>query len=97
MRNTQTGFWRGGLKPEFRCLVPAASFCEYTDASPKVAHRFALDAAWPLFAFAGIWRRWTGTRGTKAAPVSGEHLLFSFLTTDSNAEVRPIHAKVIAR
>jgi hypothetical protein len=26
-------------------------------------------------AFAGIWRPWTGVRGTKAEPVEGEHLL----------------------
>lgn len=34
-------------------------------------------------------------RGTKAAPVEGAHLLFSFLTTDSNAIVRPIHAQAM--
>ena len=45
----------------------------------------------PLFAFAGIWRLWTGER--KGEP--GEHRLFSFLTTDSNDVVRPIHAKAM--
>ncbi len=37
----------------------------------------------------------TGTRGTKSAPVDGEHLLFSFLTTEANDVVRPIHAKAM--
>jgi putative SOS response-associated peptidase YedK len=95
VRNVKSSYWRGWLKPEFRCLVPATSFCEYTDSLPKVPHWFALEESRPLFAFAGIWRPWTGTRGTKAAPVEGEHLLFSFLTTEANAVVRPVHAKAM--
>ena len=95
VRNTASSYWRGWLKPEFRCLVPATSFCEYTDSLPKVATWFALDASRPPFAFAGIWRPWTGTRGTKAAPEDGEHQLFSFLTTDANDIVRPVHAKAM--
>jgi len=42
IRNTASPYWRGWLKPEFRCLVPATSFCEYTDSLPKVPHWFAL-------------------------------------------------------
>jgi putative SOS response-associated peptidase YedK len=72
-------------------LVPATSFCEWTDSRPKVTHRFALDENRPLFAFAGIWRLWTGERKGE----TGEHRLFSFLTTESNDVVRPIHAKAM--
>ena len=43
--------------------------------------------------FAGIWRSWSGARGTKRHPVEGEHLIFSFLTTAPNAEVAPVHSK----
>jgi putative SOS response-associated peptidase YedK len=88
-------YWRGWLKPEFRCLVPVTSYCEYTDSQPKVPHWFALDASRPLFAFAGIWRPWTGARGTKADPAEGEHRLYSFLTTEPNEVVKPIHAKAM--
>jgi putative SOS response-associated peptidase YedK len=95
VRNTASPYWRGWLKPEWRCLVPLTSFCEYTDATPKVPHWFALGADRPLLAFAGIWRPWTGTRGTKAAPEEGELRLFSFLTTEPNEVVRPIHAKAM--
>jgi putative SOS response-associated peptidase YedK len=42
-----------------------------------------------------VWRPWTGTRGTKAAPVEGEHRLYAFLTTDANAEVAPVHPKAM--
>jgi putative SOS response-associated peptidase YedK len=48
-----------------------------------------------LFAFPGVWRPWTGIRGTKAAPVDGEHMLYAFLTTDANALVAPVHPKAM--
>jgi putative SOS response-associated peptidase YedK len=69
-----------------------------------VLHWFALGADRPLFAFAGIWRPWTGARDTKAerkalADETGsenrEHPLFGFLTTEPNAVVRPIHSKAM--
>ncbi len=56
-----------------------------------MTHWFALDERRPLFAFAGIWRLWTGERNGE----TGEHQLFAFLTTESNDVVRPIHAKAM--
>jgi putative SOS response-associated peptidase YedK len=91
VRNLNSPYWRGWLKTEWRCLVPATSFCEWTDSRPKVTHWFALDDSRPLFAFAGIWRLLTGERKGE----SGEHSLFAFLTTQSNDVVRPIHAKAM--
>jgi putative SOS response-associated peptidase YedK len=91
IRNTDSAWWRPWLEPCWRCLVPATSFCEWTDARPKLPHWFALGPDRPLFAFAGIWRPWTGTRKGE----QGEHLLFGFLTTDPNAVVRPVHAKAM--
>jgi putative SOS response-associated peptidase YedK len=93
VRNLDSPHWRPWLNN--RCLVPATAFSEYTDSLPKVCHWFARDEARAPFAFAGIWRPWTGRRGTKANPVEGDHLLFSFLTTDPNDIVRPIHAKAM--
>jgi putative SOS response-associated peptidase YedK len=95
VRNLTSPYWRGWLEPRFRCLVPATSFCEWTDRPPKIPHWFALDESRPLFAFAGLWRPWTGVRGTKKAPVEGEHLLYSLLTTAANATVKPIHAQAM--
>ncbi len=91
IRNLKSSFWRAWMAPGQRCIVPATSFCEYTDASPKVAHWFALGERRPLFAFAGLWRPWTGVRGKQEA----EHFLFAFLTTGPNDLVRPIHAKAM--
>jgi putative SOS response-associated peptidase YedK len=56
---------------------------------------FALSEKRPLFAFAGLWQPWTGTRGTKSKPIEGEHTLYTFLTTQPNAVVAPVHAKAM--
>lgn len=99
VRNVKSPHWRPWLKPEFRCLVPVSSFSEYADTKPrKTPVWFALDDDRPLFAFAGIWRPWTGVRGTKKENpdrVEEEHRLFSFLTTEANGVVRPVHPKAM--
>ncbi len=96
IRNTASPHWRRWLGPASRCLVPVTSFCEWQDTKPrKTPTWFARDERRPVFFFAGIWTPWHGTRGTKAAPVIGEHRLFGFLTTDANAEVAPIHPKAM--
>jgi putative SOS response-associated peptidase YedK len=75
---------RGWLKPEFRCLVPATSFCAYTDTQPTMPCWFALGADRPLFAFAGIWRPWSGARGTSA-----DRKALADETGSENREYRP--------
>lgn len=101
VRETSKPFWQKWLIPvEHRCLVPATSFSEWTDkpnpeTDRKVVTWFALNEKRPLFFFAGIWREWTGPRGTKKEPVEGKHLLYSFLTTDPNNVVKPVHAKAM--
>jgi putative SOS response-associated peptidase YedK len=93
-------YWRRWLKPEFRCLVPATSFCEPADkpvpgTSKKDWVWFALGEDRPLFAFAGIWCTWHGTRGTRVSLITGEHRLYGFLTTQSNAEGQATHSKAM--
>jgi putative SOS response-associated peptidase YedK len=96
IRNTTSMHWRRWLGPANRVLVLANSFSEWEDTKPrKTPVWFALDESRPLFAFAGIWTSWYGTRGTKAEPVIGEHRLFGFLTTEANGIVAPIHPKAM--
>lgn len=83
------------MQPGYRCLVPVTAFSEYTSGKSAVPHWFALDEDRPLLAFAGLWRPWTGTRGTKADPVEGEHHLFAFLTCEPNQVVASIHPKAM--
>ncbi len=67
VRNVASPHWRPWLKPAYRCLVPVTAFSEYADTKPrKTPVWFALNEERPPFAFAGIWRPWTGVRGTKA-------------------------------
>ena len=54
VRNVKSPYWRGWLKPDFRCLVPATSFCEYTDSRPNCrtgsrSTRLALSSPLPAF------------------------------------------------
>src|SRR5215470_13990068 len=65
IRNTASPHWRGRLKPENRCLVPANSFAEYApEPNPETEKKdvvwFALSEGRPLFAFAGIWTKYNG-------------------------------------
>src|SRR6476660_7770877 len=47
IRNVQSPHWRSWLMPEFRCLVPATSFCEPTDAADPATGKKVLT-----------WCRW---------------------------------------
>jgi putative SOS response-associated peptidase YedK len=100
IRNMSSPHWRGWLRPENRCLVPASSFSEYApEPNPATGKKdvvwFALNPDRPLFAFAGIWTQFRGDRGPKSKPVPGPNLVFGFLTTEPNAIVAPIHPKAM--
>lgn len=94
VRNTDSRYWRTYLKnPANRCLVPVNSFAEPdNNQGPRsIWTWFARDESRPLMLFAGIWREWEGDRGTKTIPDIGNHLVFSFLTTDASPDVALIH------
>jgi putative SOS response-associated peptidase YedK len=79
IRNTSSPHWRGWLKPENRCLIPANSFAEYApEPNPVTKEKdvvwFALNEDRPLFAFGGIWTEFKGDRATKSKPDPGPHL-----------------------
>ncbi len=97
IRNVKSPHWRPLLGPAHRCLAPFTAFSEYEDASPKGKKqiRWFAPPDRGLAYFAGIWREWTGDYGSKKEPDAGTHQLFSFLTTDANELVRPVHAKAM--
>lgn len=79
VRNLESPFWIGNLRnSEFRCLIPATSFMEWTRPSPTDGKR---AQAWvschdqPVFAMAGIWK-------------DSEVPSFALLTTPANAALR---------
>ncbi len=97
IRNIKSPHWRPLLGAPHRCLVPFTAFSEYEDNSPKgkkVIRWFAPPDRGMLF-FAGICGEWYGDYGSKKEPNVGTHKLFSFLTTDANDRVRPVHAKAM--
>lgn len=80
-----TPFWRESFALR-RCLVPATAFCEPHDGrKPATWHWFALkgEEPRPLFAFAGLWRRWWGPVKKAGPPVQCD--VYSFVTTLPNA------------
>ncbi|MBS7537381.1 SOS response-associated peptidase [Ancylobacter lacus] len=100
IRNLASPHWRAWTGPAHRCLVPFTAFSEYAEKADPVTGRrdivwFARDERRSLAVFAGLWCRWSGRRGTKAAPIEGQHELFGFLTCAPNAVVEPIHPKAM--
>jgi putative SOS response-associated peptidase YedK len=100
-RNLALPYWRGWLgKPEFRGLVPAEKFAE-PHPTRKDARGWT-DNEWfemkdgEPFAFAGVWRPWTGERsiGNRKNETREWHL-FAFLTCEPNELVAPIHSKAM--
>jgi len=97
IRNVNSAHWRSVMSLAHRCIVPFTAFSEYEDASPKgkkIIRWFAPRDRGTLF-FAGLYNSWYGDYGTKKAPNEGWHALFSFLTTEPNDLVRPVHAKAM--
>jgi putative SOS response-associated peptidase YedK len=84
IRNPESHWWRPWCRTEQRCLVPMTSFCGYL-GKPTCPYWFALDETRPLFFVPGVWRLWIGRPGQNALPASGDHLLYSFLTTEATA------------
>ena len=94
-RRLRLAFWRDWLEPKYRCLIPYTSFAEWIEGpNGKMKEMWFAPASGQLGYIAGIWRPWTGTRGTKAEPVTGDHLLFSFLTSKPNSEVKAHHDRM---
>ncbi len=94
VRNTSSPHWRRWLAEAHRCVVPFTSFSEFNKAAGGDIW-FALDDERPLAFFAGIWTpQWTSVRKLKEGEVTTD--LFSFLTTEPNAEVGAIHPKAMS-
>ncbi|RDE08450.1 SOS response-associated peptidase [Pelagibacterium lacus] len=93
VRNTASPHWRRWLGVENRCVVPFTSFSEFNKAAGGDIW-FALDESRPLAFFAGIHvPGWTSVRKVKDGEVTAD--LYAFLTSDPNADVKPIHPKAM--
>lgn len=97
-RGEPAAYWAPWTGLEHRCLVPATSFFEPDQRTVGTGAfreaEFARADGLP-FMFAGLWRPWTGLRGTKKEPAQGDHELFTILTTQPNNVVKPVHHKAM--
>ena len=77
-------FWRSSFETR-RCLVPVTAYSEPKGVKPATWHWFTItgDDPRPLFAFAGVWRRYAGPVKKDGPDVEVD--VFSFLTTMPNA------------
>lgn len=72
-----------------RCLVPADGFYEWqkrNGSTSKQPYRFVISNGSP-FAFAGLYEQWEGADASFL-------LTFTILTTEANAVVAPVHARM---
>ena len=101
IRNLNSRWWRDVNRQwitdlAYRCLVPFTAFAEPVRDSSWF---YVPDA--DVAYFAGVWRQWRGERlaeqpGQKRrAREDRDWKLFSFLTTDANDIVRPVHEKAM--
>jgi putative SOS response-associated peptidase YedK len=89
--------WKPWLSRKHRCVVPATAFVEVGKNIPKgdMMWRWHKRTDGLPFCFAGIWRPWTGNRGTKKAPNIGNHSVFSILTNEPHDVVQPVVEQVM--
>lgn len=83
-----SSFWKRSFN-ERRCLIPATSFCEAEGRNPATYVWFGTKGGEerPPFAFAGIWREFTGNYGGE----NRELITSSMITTTPNELVRDTH------
>ena len=102
IRNLESRWWKDVngdyvTKSEFRCLVPFDRFSEWNATERKNAW---FNVKSEVSFFAGVWRPWSGERlknvGEKRRRrVNEDWELYSFLTTEPNSVVSPIHPKAM--
>ena len=69
-----------------RCLVPASGFYEWKAEGGRKQPYYVTPSQDELFAFAGLWERWSGPEGPLETCV--------IVTTDANAKMRAIHDRM---
>ena len=76
-------FWRGSFVKR-RCLVPVTAYSEPKGVKPATWYWFAIngDGPRPLFAFPGIWRRYSGPLKKDGPSVDLD--VYSIMTTTPN-------------
>jgi putative SOS response-associated peptidase YedK len=78
-------FWRSSFQ-RYRCLVPATGWREFkAEGKKKQPYHFSLERR--VFAFAGVWSRWTSPDGELVDS-------FAIITTAPNARAAEYHDRM---
>jgi putative SOS response-associated peptidase YedK len=78
-------FWRGAFE-RYRCLVPATGWREFRpERGKKQPYQFRLEQR--LFAFAGLWSRWTSPDGERVES-------FAIVTTAPSEQAAQYHDRM---
>ena len=81
----QKPFWREAFR-QHRCLVPATGWREFKpEGKKKQPYHFRLPQQ--VFAFAGLWSRWTSPDGELVDS-------FAIVTTEPNPQAAPYHDRM---
>jgi putative SOS response-associated peptidase YedK len=81
----QKPFWRRAFH-EYRCLVPATGWREFkAEGKQKQPYQFRLPQR--LFAFAGLWSRWTSPEGERVES-------FAIVTVPPSAQAAEYHDRM---
>ena len=83
----QKPYWRDAFR-QYRCLVPATGWREFKAEGPvKVKQPYQFRLARRVFAFAGLWSRWTSPDGELIDS-------FAVVTTEPNAQAVEYHDRM---
>ncbi len=83
----QKPYWRDAFR-QYRCLVPATGWREFKAEGPaKVKQPYQFRLQQRLFAFAGLWSRWTSPDGELIDS-------FAVITTEPNAQALQYHDRM---
>lgn len=74
-----------------RCLVPADGFYEWAGEGEGRQVYLISRRDGGVFAFAGLWERWTPKAGGKESPAIDS---FTIVTTAANSLLRPLHPRM---
>jgi len=101
IRNLKSKWWANVnrewlVERKYRCLVPFTAFAE-----PVRDSTWFITPVVEVPCFAGIWRPWSGERSVeqpgqkRRSREARDWTLYSFLTTEANDIVRPVHPKAM--
>jgi putative SOS response-associated peptidase YedK len=87
--NISSRYWRPWLRPEWRCVIAASAFAEYSSLDHK-AHWFGPNHSEVLW-FAALWRPLSGKRTPPLPPADVDPRVFALVNAPPNRVIAAHH------